>query len=133
MCPSTLAGIGNKDTCVLGPRPDMPLAGSQCVYGLVVMLRLRTDPISKYPSAFLQGAYSHPRSSVGSTKPEPPGSLLRHNALLNLHSNPAMHKAPAPAPMSFSGPASTPHIAPATSVAAPGVLLRHMPLKAAKK
>ncbi|CAL5222154.1 g4479 [Coccomyxa viridis] len=69
----------------------------------------------------LMGAYSHPQSSVGSTRPEPPGSLLRHNALLNLHSNPATRRAPAPAPMSYSGSASTPHIAPAISVAAPGL------------
>ncbi len=48
--------------------------------------------------------------------PEPPGSLIRHNALVGLHSH---TEAPAPASAPLHGPASTPHIAPAPALAAP--------------
>ena len=53
--------------------------------------------------------------------PEPPGSLIRHNALVGLHSYP---RAPAPALAPLYGPASAPHIAPAPALAAaaPGEL-----------
>lgn len=68
-----------------------------------------------------QGSYGN-ASSGGRMRSEPPGSLIRHNALIGLHQHPIAHLAPAPAPAFNFGPADAPHVAlaPAPALAAPG-------------
>ena len=68
------------------------------------------------------GRAGHPRQ-------EPPGSFIRHNALIGLHSHPVKHAAPAPAPASQDHTVSAPYIAPAPAAAfgAPGAPTKPFP------
>ena len=84
---------------------------------------LRINLTTGHLPRFMQGRYSSPQRSVREARSEPPGSLLRHNAIFNLHHRADAQSAPAPALLYHAPPASDPHLAPAASVAAPGALL----------